>query len=175
MCAKWRNGYDPQLILANLSPCVSVQKDGGIAFSDFSYTQRYKPILVSAVDFHPNIPDIHKEAIVTTGIQEAVKKGILTPDGVKQTISQAERDFLKKKDADFVLTTSISFRKMPPFRKVIINGQTITFSKNLPRQFDRANAEKRLPYFWLIRIYRTSSSLSREVIISTQFPRRGRT
>jgi len=143
MCAKWRNGYEPQLILDKVRPLVSLDMKGNVVFGGLDYHLKYGPILVSAVDFCLDIPEIQKETLVTTGIQEAVKKGILTPDGVKQAISRAERDFLNRKTSNFVLVTSISFRKMPPFRKVIITGQTIAFSKSLPRQFDRTSAERR--------------------------------
>lgn len=144
MCAKWRSGYEPQLILDKIAPLVSVDKEGHVAFSGFAYHRRYAPIIVSAVEFHADIPDIQRENIVTTGIQQAVKRGDLAPDRVKQAISRAERDFLRKKTSDFILATSISFREMPPFQRIKIGGQTITFSKNLPKQFDRASSERRL-------------------------------
>jgi len=144
MCAKWRSEYNPQLILDKVSPCVSVNSTGGLVCTDFDHILRYTPILISALEFCPDIPDSEKEALVKKGIQEAVRKGSLTTDTVRQTVSRAERDFLRRQSADFVLATSISFRKMPPFRKVVINGQTILFSKILPRQFERKDAEKRV-------------------------------
>ena len=126
---------------------MSVSKEGNVTFGDFGYLQTYEPILVSAVEFCADIPESQKTAIVTTGIKEAVKAGNLTPDRVKKAMSRAEQDFLRKKTEDFVLATSMSFRKLPPFRKVTIGGQTIHLSKTLPRRFDRVSVEKRIPHF----------------------------
>lgn len=151
MCARWRDEergtkiiQGIQVILYEIGSSVSLHGENGITYSDLRFQLRYRPTLVSAIRFHPDVPGSQKEGIVTSGLVDALRKGELNPTAVLAAISAEEHDFLRKKFEEFVLVTSISLRNLPPFRTISGIGSKIILSKRLPKKYKRPEAERRL-------------------------------
>lgn len=137
MCAKWNNDYDPEITLERIAKVIQVDPNGNVAYTSPSWRD-YAAVLVSALHFDQRVPDVQKTAIVLRALQDAVEKGQLTAEYVRQAASRAEKAYLRKPSRDFELASSLSLRQVPPFRQLCLDGMRIVFSRSLPRRFDRS-------------------------------------
>lgn len=90
MCAQWRGGYDPQSILDKLLAEISNGDSCGFDSSRFAIYQTYTPTLVSAVQFHPDIPESEKERIVANCLKAALERRVLKSAALRDRIRHSD-------------------------------------------------------------------------------------
>jgi len=90
------------------------------------------------MDFHKDIPQYTRQAIVWRAVCDSVTQGKLNADNIIRIAEEKGREHLRKKKADFVLLTSFS-AKLPSDRLVIRLGEDqLLLNRRYPRRFDRS-------------------------------------
>lgn len=65
-------------------------------------------VLESALEFKPPIPESDRHGVVRRGLRDAVSRGVLTTDGLLESISQEERAYRAGASTVYTIATSIS-------------------------------------------------------------------
>ena len=136
MCAKWNPDIDRDVVIASISRIASVNEDGNASFGIPGVFQ-YIPILISALEFDPNVPRSLHHGLVSSAVSGAVKEGKLDADNVKRLVTARERAYPKEPLKRYVLLTDIGV-KLPKYPlRIGIEGTTLFFTEQYPERFDR--------------------------------------
>jgi hypothetical protein len=137
MCAKWNDKYNPEVLAARLENLKQVDASG--TFSGFKgfESNDYFIVLESSLSFAPEIPESEKSVIVNKAVESVAKKGQITAKAILGAVSREENAYLSKPKQNYVVATNISIRYFEELKRATIHGCPLTFSRYLPKQFNR--------------------------------------
>jgi hypothetical protein len=137
MCASWNNKYRPEIIADRLENIKTVDNNTGkVSFKGFEYND-FLSVLCTIARLSEDIPESEKHRIIYSSAFSTGSKGTITAKALLREISILEQSFLKQKEEEYVLATSLSLRrdwKMPNYK---INSALIYFTPKLPTIFDK--------------------------------------
>lgn len=142
MCASWNDRYRPDLLASSFERIKNHDKtSGNVSFRGFEF-QDYLTVLCSTVNLSNDIPEIERHGIINGAVFKAAGKGVITTKSLLKEISALEASYLGKKESPFVFATTVSIADNAKLPNAKIGSATITFSRELPRQF--TSARKRI-------------------------------
>lgn len=133
-------------VAERLEAAKKVGPTGDIAFEGLA-SDEATAILTSCIHFSAKIPDRQQQRILHLASFEAGRSGVITPTTLLRALNKLEREYLAQPRQPYILATSISVRTWP-WRlpsSVRFDGRTITFSRQLPKRFDRSPLVKTFP------------------------------
>lgn len=136
MCAFWKDGYNPDIVVTGLEKITSVSEDGNVSFSGWEFDD-YAIVLFSSLKFSSPIPDSYKGQIVHKAISAVAKAKKLSPSALLQEISKLEQLYSKEPIKSYSLVTNVSLCLPSDSVRVSVEGQQIMFSRELNRKFQR--------------------------------------
>lgn len=131
-------------IAERLERAKTAGQNGNVSFDGF-IADEVTAILTSCVQFEAKIPELQRKRILHHAAFEAGKRGVITRHSLLRALTHLEREYLAQPVAPYVLVTTLSVRTWPwrlPER-IRIDGTTITFSRQLPKRFDRRPSRRR--------------------------------
>ena len=137
MGVEWKKGFNPKLVLDVVAKIARVEPSGAISYTGMDEIWG-RPILVSGLEFSSDVHHSVQDSLVKTGLIVAIRSGNTTLDGVRQAVSTAQSQYLKKPLNDYVLATSISIKAPLPFKNLKIQDCPMAFGRALPKRFDRS-------------------------------------
>jgi hypothetical protein len=137
MCAKWNDRFNPTVVVQQLQQKKVFDQSGAFSGFDISSSDLL-PVLVSSLDFNPEIPDSERSRIVSKAVFSEAKAGTLDLKKIVGNVSHEENQYLRKPKRRFVLASTLSFRLFAELRNKVIAGAKITFARFLPRSFDQS-------------------------------------
>lgn len=141
MCASWKSGYDPAALVAKIEAARRVEN--GQTVYDVLPFEHYSPVLLSALELDARIPETERLLILEDAIDSAALTPPLSPQRIKAEASRREAAFRRRTSQPYILATTLSIQFPPPQKTRRLAGSTLTFSRSIPRRFDRADAMSR--------------------------------
>jgi hypothetical protein len=133
MCAKFKAGYDIPLLLEKIEKSRLVAASGKIQYS--TGFMEYVPVLVSAIEFHPSIPELEKPALVRGALSSFPAHSSMATGKLRKELVKQEMAYLDKPLEPYVLTTNLSVEYFKSMRSVHLPECLISFSGNLAPSF----------------------------------------
>lgn len=125
-----------EVIAAGLERCKRVDATG-VVFTGGDMTDLVA-ILQTASEFSQRIPDTERQRIINLAVFEAAKGGELTRKSLLAAMGRLEAEYLASTKRAMVVATTVSLSYGPHLGRVNIDNAVITFSRWLPRRFDRS-------------------------------------
>lgn len=94
-------------------------------------------VVESAIDFQPQVAEIDRRNVIWNAISTSVQSGTIDAQSLLQQLQQAEDDYLRQQEQDFVLATSITIRYSQQVTRMKVNNSTLTFTPEFPIQYKR--------------------------------------
>jgi len=138
MCAKWLNNgpNPPQSIVARLeSARIKTGKQAGEL--NFLTAFEVNSMLLSFVEFHPDLPECEQLPIINRAMQAAAHRGEITASRFMAEVCKAENLFLGHDEAPYVIVTSLSIKYTQRLTARTLCGVKISFAPVLPKRFSR--------------------------------------
>jgi hypothetical protein len=132
--AEWFGKRDPLPILALVEKNRIVKKDGKPGFKGLSFWI-HEIFLYDLVDFHKSIPETERRRIIGKALFAAGAKGEINEKSLLAEICDLEKEYLKRRPINYVLTTSISLDNNFPLKKIYINSNKINLTFWLPQKY----------------------------------------
>lgn len=149
MTVKWKNGFNPDVVLGKLSSIRSLDGEK-VSFSAFEYHE-YISVLKSMIDVDDNISTEIAHGLIVNGFHEAAKKTELTKQNVISSVKKAVREHLGKPDEEYWLVTTLNIHTSNNLPRYKINGCDLRFYKNLPEKYREARQEfLKMASSWLV-------------------------
>lgn len=133
MKAQWNQDYSPELLIEDLKNSLSLTADGEVSLRGYKL-EKYIPVLSSALNLSPEIPDESKKLIMYKSIISAFKLNRFTKEGLLAEIKKLEGEYLKRKIGKYVLVSEIALKASGAYPRYKLNDCTICIG-NLPRKF----------------------------------------
>lgn len=130
--AKWKKGYQPQVIAAKLQRGRIPSKDGCVAFTGIGYSE-YAFLINSMLDFDKSIPEFEISVLVRKAIGRAGRRGKITKERIEEAAGELEEEYLSREVASYRLVTAISVPRSTPFPAFRHGGSVITINPTLSR------------------------------------------
>lgn len=139
MAARWKQGYEPKVILKQLEQSLIKQEDGQVSFQGFAFTP-YSAVITTMLDLG-KVPDTEAHRIVSKSIFNAARSGGLSPESILSEVNALILAYFKQPLNKYHLITSLSFgwRAKPP--SFSLNGTKL----RLDAQFRRYAKARREP------------------------------
>lgn len=134
--ANWKDGYNPQILLADLQNSLTLTSEGEVSLRDSRF-QVYAPALLTAIKFSPQIFSALEKDIIRASIVAAFKAKKLTKDYLISEVRKRESEYLQKRLKRFVLISEIALKASHKYPKYKIDACTIIIGK-LPKNFTEA-------------------------------------
>lgn len=136
MSVKWKNGFDPDVILGKLITIRTLDGEKA-SFSGFEYNE-YIQVLKSMIDVDEGISQEIAHGLIVNGFHEAAKKQELTKSSVISAVKKAVREHLGKPSEPYWLLTTVNINFSNDLPRYSINGCTISFYKQIPKKYRKA-------------------------------------
>ena len=136
MSVKWKNGFNPDVILGKLKAIRTLDGEN-VSFSGFEYNE-YIQVLKSMIDVDEGISQEIAHGIIVKGFHEAAKKQELTKNNVISAVKKAVREHLGKPNEPYWLLTTLNINISNDLPRYSINGCTIRFYKQIPKKYRKA-------------------------------------
>lgn len=133
MFAKWKNGFDPKVILGKLSEIRKLE-GSSVSFSGFEYIE-YIAVLKSMVEISADVSTEIGYDLVVKGFHEAAKKQQLEPDSVLSAIKKAVRAHYEKPNHSYHLLTTLNINNSNNLPKYSIGECALKFHQALPKKY----------------------------------------
>ncbi len=137
--AKSTDKFDLHLLAERLEEIKKVDEDGNVRFV-FPF-----PDIISVLQSSQNfegIPEVERMRITLEAVRKAASRGKITRNTLLEEINRAKTNFLKTPPKPFILAMSLSVDYSERIKKTVIDGNTVTIAKNLPRHFDQNIIQK---------------------------------
>ena len=135
MCAKWKDGFTPEIVASRFDDIKQV-KDDKVSFTGFGY-ELYHSMLESMLDYDSKIPFFTQRGLQRKAIKIAASKGTITHKTMLRFINKEERDYLAQDKNDFVLLSHVTIRNNIILPRFVIDGSVISFSRSIPKHFNK--------------------------------------
>ena len=139
MPAKWKNGFDPKVILDKFSKIRKLSTENA-SFDSFEYHD-YIAVLKSMIELDENISSEVGQGLIIRGFHEAAKKKELKIYDVLSEINKAIREHNAKPDKAYRLLTTLNINSNNNLPNFIINGCNVRFYSSLPSKYRKARCE----------------------------------
>jgi hypothetical protein len=106
-----------------------------------------KVVLQSAIEFDSAVPIYQRKKLLTQAVFEAAKVGSISKDRLLHYLNRKEKEFLSSDETRYIFVTTLSFSYFAALKRVSFGGVTFTFSRSLPRKFDRSSLLKCRQHF----------------------------
>jgi hypothetical protein len=136
MCARWKEGYNPDVVTTGLEKIKSISENGEVTFTGFEFDD-YAAVLLSSLSLSSTLPDRYKLQIIHKGIFNVAKSKKLTVSALLQEISKLEQAYLREPIKQYLLVSDISLHIPADRARVEIGGKSITFSRRLRSKIQR--------------------------------------
>lgn len=136
MCACWKDGYNPDVVVTGLEKIKSVSDDGNVSFSGWDFDD-YATVLLSSLKFSSPLPDNYKRQIVHKAIFTVAKAKKLSQSALLQELSKLEQLYSREPKQSYSLVTDISLRLPANSARVSLDGRHIILSHEPNRKFQR--------------------------------------
>lgn len=116
--AKWKNGYQPQVIATKLESGKILSKDSGVSFTGINYPE-FAFLINSMLDVAKSIPETEKSRLVGQAISRAGARGKITEQRLLAAAKELESEYLSRSLSSYRLLTAISIPRnviFPAFR-----------------------------------------------------------
>src|SRR5689334_20886784 len=133
--------YDLAVIARRLAEVQDAPPEGARQWVGLHYVHS---VILSAVDFRPEIPEVDRTSIVWQAIDRARALRPLTAKGLSGALQDAENAHLRLPLRAYVIATSITLAHDVTVGTVKINDARIEFLRGLPRRFDRRAIQEEL-------------------------------
>jgi hypothetical protein len=143
MAVNWKTGFDPSELANRIEQTRKVGDDGSVSFESGFDFKVFDTLLYSMLDFSDDIPEIEGRNIARRSIFDAGEKGEITPQRLLAEVNILENKYLKQPIERFVLSTSISIRRLSILERIYIGRTQIIFENQLPRRFIQEATELR--------------------------------
>lgn len=127
MSISFITSYRVDDILAELDKAARIDERGSVGFT-LPVSERWIPVLISAVEFQPRLPQIAAHDIVHSALFAAAASPPITKDTLHRSLKRAHADYLAKPLAQFILLTQLSTKLPLPPRRVRWCGAVVRFS-----------------------------------------------
>jgi hypothetical protein len=138
--ANWIKNTRPDLIADKLEKVVSRTGAGQVTFHGFEHTYN-TPVLVSMLELPKELSEPDKYNLISQATFHAAGGGRITKDNLLKAINELIANFLQQPLKAYVLASSLSIPLHTLLKPVKWDSATITFSKFLPRRFQKAVSE----------------------------------
>jgi len=149
MCAKWKEGFTPEILASRFEDIKQVDKDK-VSFKGFGY-ELYHAMLESMVDYDSKIPFFTQRGLQRKAIKKAASMGTITHNTILRFINEEEKLYLAQEKKDFVLLSHVTIRNNLILPRFVIDGSAITFSRSIPKHFNKDHydhPEHTRTYYW---------------------------
>jgi hypothetical protein len=137
MCASWnKERFNPDLLAKGLES-IRVSDAAGSHQGFQTPYEDYVTVIHSSLNFAANIPETERRRIIALSIRAVATRGAITKEALKREISRQENAYLRLPLRPFIVATSLSVRPTQDLKRTSVGGCTITFSRRLPRCFNR--------------------------------------
>jgi hypothetical protein len=136
LTAKWKNGFNPEVILGKLTRIRTLDGEKA-SFSGFEYNQ-YIQVLKSMIEISDDIPSEIAHRLIVKGFNEAAKKQELIAKTVIASVKKAVREHLGKPNEPYWLLTTLNINFSNDLPRYSINGCSLRFYKHLPKKYNKA-------------------------------------
>lgn len=138
MCAKWNSkGFHLDALFKRLDAVMERAADGKVSTSSMDFDD-YRTVLLSALDFNEDFPEVERTRLLWKALWETAKAGPLTKESVLATVKRRESEFLASPRRRYVLATYLSIRRAPKLRPLRHGDAMLTLSARLPPRFLKA-------------------------------------
>jgi hypothetical protein len=114
-------------------------KLGEPAAFDWFLFQNVLSVLESCLEFDPEIPQVDRSKLIKDAVLDAANIGTVDDKSLMRSLWQFENKYTNTPLQDYILATSISYAYFPQLTHLNVDGSTITFSRHLPKHFNRSN------------------------------------
>jgi len=138
LTAKWKNGFNPEVILEKLAAIRTLDGEK-VSFSGFEYSE-YIQVLKSMIDIGEEISSEIAHGLIVKGFHEATKKQELTKNNVITAVKKAVREHLGKPNEAYWLLTTLNINVINELPRYSVNGCSLCFYKHLPKKYRKARS-----------------------------------
>jgi len=133
LTVKWKNGFDPELVIQKLSS-IRILDGEKVSFSGFEYNE-YISVLVTMVEISEDIPTEVSRELIVKGFHEAARKPEMDKKGIISSINKAVRTHLGMPEQEYRLVTTLNIQASNVLPRFQVNGCWIMFYKTLPKKY----------------------------------------
>jgi hypothetical protein len=139
MCAAWiSRGFDLTTLVKRLDSVMERKPNGEVSTSSLEFDD-YRTVLLSALDFDKDFPEIERTRLLWKALWAAARAGPMTNASILSEINRRESEFLATPRRRFVLATQLSLRSAPKRLRALRHGDaTLALSRSLPPRFLKA-------------------------------------
>ena len=128
--AKWKQNYNPDIVIKKLEKIKRVDSNGSIHFS--GTFDEYRVLVDSMIDMDDTIPQIEKSKMIVRALNGNAS---ITAKRLLSKICKLESEYQKQEAIRYYLLTTISSSGRIQIPRVAINGGSITFNPKLNKKF----------------------------------------
>lgn len=132
MCAKWKDGCNPKIIIDALDKIKIINQDGNASFKGFEF-QDYFSVLSTSIVFSKEILISSAKSILNKSIFSMAKEDNLSLKSLIAEISKRENAYIKNEPNKYFLLSDISLKYYRPLKMIKIKDSFITFRRYLPK------------------------------------------
>lgn len=143
MSVKWKNHYNPQLLIDEILSLRVIEKTGKVGFRGWGI-ERVASVLSSAIDPDQNIPEIDWLSIQSKAIFSAIKVKNLTTKRLLSEINKKISDYKARPLKDFIFISSLSLKLPVKHIQRRLIDTNISLSQTYPEQYDRSTIQDRI-------------------------------
>ena len=89
----WEKSYDVSQITNEIELVKEVSADGEVVFKGW-HIRTLQAVLISAFNWHPEIPDSEKSGVMWRALKESGKEGEITPNSLKESVHVSTRMYI---------------------------------------------------------------------------------
>ena len=133
MTVKWKNGFDPELIVEKLSSIRTLDGEK-VSFNGFEYNE-YISVLMTMIEISEDIPTEVSRELIIKGFHEAARKTKLTKQDIISSVKKAVRAHLGMPEEEYWLVTTLNIHSSNVLPRYKVNGCSLMIYKNLPKKY----------------------------------------
>lgn len=143
--ARWReDGFDAPFVVSELAKGVSASPEVGLRFSGDTFFGDPLILLETGVEFSEPISDADRSGIINHALEAALRSKNFGPKVLITEMNKVTRDFVLRKQTDYVMATGLSFRHFEDITKRESSGCRLYVRQRFPRYLARARKEAKL-------------------------------
>lgn len=136
MAVKWKEGFNPEVVIKKLSAMRTSHNDDEVCFEVSITYYDCITVLQSMIEINDeDIPDETKKELIIRGFDESVKGKVLDPKNVLSKINNEILKYNSQTSRLYHLLTTINIMTNSNLKKITINNCTIKFYKKLSNKF----------------------------------------
>ncbi len=143
---RWKDGTESRLkVLLTALSKTKREESGAVVFDGFAF-DRYAVPLLGCIEPPKGILEDELLGLLQSALFR-VRGAEIDPELLMKECNSELSKIRRRKRRPYVLATNLSIRNMRDLKRVVFNGAVMTFTPNLPKQFDRDEAERRYSHY----------------------------